>query len=202
MNPAKEASLRDLIVHTFPPEAMCLQDLLLKIMKHMDNVEIISDDVIQRYKILLERHRHSVGIAFAYEEMHNKTAMEAITLNLQTKIIEMARKELGMFGADPLDAIKSPEFETGDSIAEILEKCLKGESISVTIPSVSDHIGGEINGIHFDPLHFSEIAKNNNEVTRLFEKVKKELSDRGDYELDVVTFVDVLIKLGIAKPKD
>ena len=33
-------------------------------------------------------------------------------------------------------------------------------------------------------------------------RLKKELSERGDFEIDIVTFVDVLIKLGIAKPKD
>lgn len=187
-----ERNLCEYINKYFPPEADSVKIFLFKMMKLMDNIQLIFDETTNCYKLILERKTLSVGMAFESKALHNRETMERLTLELKSKVNEMARKEIIGTSFKPYIDMNKECYNHLFGKDAIVESLKFPREIPVPEPFVLKDI---------NELEENESLRIGN-ADKFFKKVKQELSERGDFEIDIVTFVDVLIKLGIAKPKD
>lgn len=187
-----ERNLCEYINKYFPPEADSLKIFLFKMMKLMDNIQLIFDEITNCYKLILERKTLSVGMTFENMALHNRETMERLTLELKSKVNKMARKEIIGTSFKPYIDMNKECYDHLFGKDAIVESLTFPREIPVSESFV-------LKGIN--ELEENESLRIGN-ADKFFKKVKQELSERGDFEIDIVTFVDVLIKLGIAKPKD
>ena len=186
-----ERNLCEYINKYFPPEADSVKIFLFKMMKLMDNIQLIFDETTNCYKLILERKTLSVGMAFESKALHNRETMERLTLELKSKVNEMARKEIIGTSFKPYIDMNKECYNHLFGKDAIVESLKFPREIPVPEPFVLKDS---------NELEENESLRIGN-ADKFFKKVKQELSERGDFEIDIVTFVDVLIKLGIAKPK-
>ena len=199
MDSKKASKLQGFMAAEWPSQSEPIQRFLAKAFPIIDDAEVICDNVLCHYTIRLLYHKHSFGITVPFDAMHNTIAAQNIADELEKRLVTIAKAEFESGIEDPLK-----KFSTGitkEDLDKILSRRVSGIA---AFPSISDSTA-----VHLEPgVHLCTVEERNEKTElekkyfALFEKVKKELSARGDFEFDVVSFVDLLIKLGVAKPKD
>lgn len=154
----KEIRIKSILSTEFPPEASSLKLFLYEVMPILDDVSICKDtgfapmDPI--FKIIITYRGKDFGVIIREKALTDATAVEGIARDLEIKIAEACKTELADSVSTRLKETAAAFYKSHrDEIANSLE-----------IP---------MDAIKFDPISLSEIAKRDDESTRLFEKVKK-----------------------------